>query len=133
MDAINEFDVELMPRILAFAGRATPDYLNSESVGEQTDVSAFMGLDGMYQVVRQWKMPTLFNFPSAEKVRHASQTKELEKKNKVLYAKNVEQAKEIERLKAQVDKLSSENELLVSENQHLRVEREHDAKRQRKG
>lgn len=133
MDAINEFDVELMPRILAFAGRATPDYLNPESVGEQTDVSAFMGLDGMYQVVRQWKMPTLFNFPSAEKVRHASQTKELEKKNKVLYAKNVEQAKEIERLKAQVDKLSSENELLVSENKHLRVEREHDAKRQRKG
>jgi len=84
-------DANLMPHILAYLGKKRP------SDCEEFD-GAYYKMDAIYALLRSWDMPTLYTFPSREKIQLLA---------------------EIDKLKKDIESMRKLNEDLVSENRRL--------------
>ncbi len=77
-----------MPRVIEFIGRNRyPSSYNVKNLfSEENDIDS-SNLNVMYQLVRSWEMPSLFSFPSREKLQLTSKIDQLEKEKSELLDK----------------------------------------------
>jgi len=118
IESFGDLDVKMMPHVLGFF--ANPNFMHLYGAQPQCC---------LYQILRQWNMPGLFSFPSAENVRLSAQMNELKEQNYKLQKQNHDLPRQIEQLRSENLRLTSENGLLKPEN--LLVEREGNSKRTR--
>ena len=106
-------DVQMMPFFLEFFQKVPGIYIGpNHDRYLRTDCAPLFYL---FQIIRRWKLPGLFSFPSAEKVRINS----LETKNHELMREMELLKSEMELLKSEHSRLNAENALLSSKNESL--------------
>ena len=85
-----DMDVQIIPRILAWLSRGPSFWLSRGPDNED-----FTCLAVLYHFIRNWDVPLLFGFPSAESLRIGKRVDELEKLVKSLRMENLELREEI--------------------------------------
>lgn len=84
------FDIKAleMPKVIEFIGRNRyPSSYNVKNLFSEGDDIDSCNLNVMYQLIRQWQMPSLFSFPSREKVLLTSKIYQLQNEKQELLGK----------------------------------------------
>lgn len=99
-----DYDVGMMPHVLAIFGKnyhmlnlLKPKDAHKPRFMRET---YYPPLHFLYEIIRGWDVPTLFGFPSAERVRLKAEMDELRTKNQSLM-------NEVEMLRAEISRLTT--------------------------
>jgi hypothetical protein len=118
VELFSEFDVKLMPCILGFLVKRVNRRWGSPDNSMSLDQSC------IYELIRKWNMPILYQFPSPERVRMTADMN-------AIISENAGLLKEVNRLRAENAMLSSKVTNLESENAALRGKNDHVGKKAR--